>query len=484
MRRACALALAFACGGGDRKPAAPRTQPSVKASVASSVVVPGAEPALHPADKPAPPPPPPVKVTHRSPTGVEETCQLLVPFPFTPSDVAADPASYRWYRDKDVEAIEKMCAWDLYGGKDDSLVGVCPKIHWSSPALELHDITKGELSKAEFEKKQCAIDRKKRGAKKLAKWKVHIYAREPESGLMYFHFSRLLGNLGFVYPATYRSIARVEAVRWSNEALATIQGTRRTEPGMWHYRPRTGWAHVRNRWQKSTDDVVYGSLAKNPRGEAGHKAFKYVGEIPLATAALYRKQPYHRTVNSDRPLALKFDARNAKRYQAALQSLVHAHDYTHFVIMDHLFHQRDRPGNIDGEIHYHYLEDGKLRWSKTKPTDRPSVALERLLLKDNDEALSWKHYGSLVTSHLIDDLNHLDSVTYERIQWLAGLMSEDASKDAVAAYFRDVVHIEPEVYEAVRKRMIDLAKRLKAKHDKGKLFLDLDLEPAFAKLAP
>jgi hypothetical protein len=137
-------------------------------------------------------------------------------------------------------------------------VGVCPKTHWSTPALGFHAIDKAGIKKTDFEKRRCKRDRRFRGAKKIAKFKVRVYDKEPESGLMYFHFSRLLGAAPFIMPATYRTIARSELQRWTNAALARLRGP------LYKLNPLEGWSVLYFRHRKGPD-VIGGTFSENAR---------------------------------------------------------------------------------------------------------------------------------------------------------------------------------------------------------------------------
>jgi hypothetical protein len=109
------------------------------------------------------------------------------------------------------------------------------------------------------------------------------------------------------------------------------------------------------------------------------------------------------------------------------------------------------------------------------------VPLDRLLLKDNDDGLRWDRFGLLNATLIIDEIRHVDSVTYARLQWLAGLMSDPATKDAVKAYFIDDVHVSEKSYDDISERVIELAARFARKHAAGEMMIDLDLEPALAQ---
>jgi hypothetical protein len=462
-----------------------------------------------PVPTPAEPPTPttPTVVEHVSPSGVTESCTLLAPFPFEPPDVTADPESMRWYREDDREAIAKLCAMDLYATEatdTTSVVGVCPKLHWSTPALEMFDLSGPRpKDKLEYERVQCPRWRH-RSTPKLAKLKVPVYAKEAESGVLYFHFSRLLGNAGFVYPATWRTVSRPELLRWSRRALEFIAEFTTTAT------PVGGWGVLRSRHRKATvtPDVVGGSLAKNPRGELTHYPFSYQADdrkVRIGVPAGFKKRPYYHLVASRRPLAdqLALDVSDPVAYHAGVQLLAYAHDFTDLVIMDHLFNSRDRAGNIHAKSYLHFIDaGGHLRWkkAKTKTKAKPdsadtdagaaasapavTVELERLLLKDNDDGLLWDVFGRLNATRLVPDLHHLDATTYARIQWLAGLMRDPATADAIRRYFVESVHVRDATYEVVAKRLGELADTLATAHGEGRLLLDLDLDAAIAAAPP
>lgn len=423
----------------------------------------------------------PTVTTFTSPGGLAETCQLLVPFPFTPDGAGRDD----WYRQDDFDEIAELCAMDFYAPADTPAgpaVGVCPKIHGTQPALEIYDLADARVSKGRFEEERCPRFRKEREAKKVAKLKFSIFARERESALFYFHFSRLLGNLGFVYPATYRSIALAELARWAQEGLTIIRaGDAPKSPG-------GGWFRVRQVGRSQPDDshvrvrrarrvlldpdrpqLALGTLAKNPRGERAHERFSYLEDKRrIGTAAGMRLTTFYKLVHSERPIPAG----------TSLQELAYARDFTAYVILDHLFHQRDRSGNIHEKRYHHFVDAaGRLHWKAKLDEDDPAdaVPLTRLILKDNDEGLIWGNSPQLDASELIGELRHLDPVTYERIQWLAGLMRDPATAEVVKAWFLESVHVTEESYTQVRERFLEMAEGFERLHRDGRLQLDLDV---------
>ena len=476
------LAVGVSCHGqADVSQPAPQPKPKPAA-------VPTPPEPVKPAEPATPPPPPPTTVTHVAPGGIEETCQLLVEFPYKPPDVVADPKEMRWYRKDDFEEIADLCKMSLYAPETTdtvTAVGVCPKTHWSTPALEVHAIDQVGMKKADFEKSRCRKDRRYRGAKKVAKFKVAVYDKEPESGRMYFHYSRLLGINAYMVPVTYRTISRREIKRWATTAISTL--TSRTLARM---NPLEGWSVLNWRHRKG-GDVIAGSFYENARGEDDFRAFSYSRpEVRIAVIWQFRGRPYYNIAASKKPLSeqMTFDTEHPRKFDQQLQLLAQAQDFTHMMILDHLFNQRDRGGNINARTRYHYLDDQKhLRWKKTvgKDDDEATmVPLERLLLKDNDDGLRWDKFGLLNASLIIDDIKHIDSLAYARIQWLAKVMTDPATRDGVKTYFIEEVRVSPKSYDDVRLRLIDLAARFARKYADGKLLLDLDLEPVLAMRPP
>lgn len=437
--------------------------------------------------EPPPPPPPPTTVKHSAPGDIEEVCQLLVPFPFTPPDVKNDPKAMRWYRKDDFDEVAEMCAMSLHAPATTetvTAVGICPKTHWSTPALEIHAIDQIGMTKVDFEKSRCLRDRRFRGAKKVAKFKANVYYKESESQRTYFHFSRLLGASPFIMPATYRTVSRAALLKWVGSAVRTLRGG-----PLARLNPLQGWFVLYDRHHRSTATVIEGTLSENARGEKYFKPFTYYADqrTRITTAEEFRLQSYYKLVASKKPVSeqLVFDPAKPKRFDQALQALAIAQDFTHMIILDTLFNQTDRGGNINGKVRYHYLSSSKktLKWKKAPDKDDDAetmVPLDRLLLKDNDDGLRWGRYGPIRASIIIDEILHLDSLTYERLQWIANHMTDEKTRDAVKTYFVDHARVTEKVYDEVRLRVIDLAAKFEKKHAAGKLHLDLDLEPALA----
>ncbi len=481
------------CGTTTSDPTVSKSDPRVRVETTpvASIQPAGGDPAPAPAPEAdplpppePPPPPPPTEVVHTSPDGIPEVCTLLQAFPYEPPDLADDPKSMRWYRENDFEAIQKMCAMDFYIDKSTAeftAMGACPKTHWTTPALELFDLTETKLSKAKWQEGQC-VRYHRRNLPKLAKLKIPVYSRESESAIMFFHFSRLLGNAGFVFPTTPREIARPEWVKLSNKAIAVIakHGVDGTL-GAW------GLLKKRHAKQKKDPDVILGSLAKNPRGEHSHMTFRGKS-FPIFKSILFRKTWYYKLTNDLDPLddSFDWDPTEPEHYHDEVQDLAYVEDFTNLVIVDYIFNERDRNGNIEADWYMHYVDsDGYLRWKAADKWDDDdkakhpnAVKIERLILKDNDDGLRWDKFGKLNMSPIIYEVRHMDPIMYTRMQWLAGLMSDEVTNAEVKKYFVEVARLRDFVYDELQYRFVNMANRFAKMYADGELLLDVDLTAA------
>ena len=98
--------------------------------------------------------------------------------------------------------------------------------------------------------------------------------------------------------------------------------------------------------------LVYGSLAQNPRGEnSSPEDYWTVGAI--------RGHSFYKVLSSKSPVASTLNLNDVK----CLQDLALAQDMTRGVILDSIFRQVDRLGNISVDQLQHYVTNkGKVKW--------------------------------------------------------------------------------------------------------------------------
>jgi hypothetical protein len=435
-----------------------------------------------PGDEPLPLGNPPV-LEHPTPTGAVEVAQRLIAFPFTPPDVKlkqgeALSSSNDWFTKHDKNKIDQLDSLDFYASSGPQSVGVVPKLHNTSAGVEIYQLPP-TVSKETFEKTEGpyrpGITKKysnKRSGEKIAKFKAGTMA---ESGLACFYVSRLLGHLVEVPPATYRTMDVQEFEKVGNQARTTG-----------HPSCTEAWANLRAMVKSANPKIVlsggklvYGSLAQNPRGEeSSPEDYWTVGAI--------RGHSFYRVLSSKSPVANTLNLNDAK----CLQDLALAQDMTRGVILDSIFRQVDRLGNISiSQLQHYVTNEGKVKWDdKVSDKDKaeavsPFQPLKRIVYKDNDDGMMWG-MNSISVTPILNETHHIDQTIYNRLQWLAGLMQDsEAGSDAkIKDYFLNAVHISGENYDKMKASLIKQAASLKSRVDAKDIQLDLDFEGTMKKL--
>jgi hypothetical protein len=422
-------------------------------------------------------------VDHPTPNGVTEIAQRLIPFPFTPPDVKlkekeALSASKDWFTKHDKKEIDRLDNLDFYAPSGPQSVGVVPKLHNTSAGIEIYQLPP-TLSKEAFEKTEgpyrAGVTKKysnKRSGNKIAKFKVGTMA---ESGLACFYVSRLLGHLVEVPPATYRTMDVQEFQKVGEQARTTG-----------HSSCTEAWGILRSMVKSANPKVVlpdgklvFGSLAQNPRGEnSSPEDYWTVGAI--------RGHSFYRVLSSRSPVADTLNLNDTK----CLQDLALAQDMTRGVILDSIFRQVDRLGNISVAVLQHYVtSEGKVKWDdKISDKDKaeavsPIQPLKRIMYKDNDDGMMWGT-TSISVAPILNETHHIDQTIYDRLQWLADLMQDsEAGSDAkIKDYFVNAVHISGNNYDKLKASLIKQAALLKNRVDSKDILVDLDFEETMKKL--
>jgi len=425
----------------------------------------------------------PPLIDHPTPNGVTEIAQRLIQFPFTPPDLKlkdgeALSASKDWFTKHDKNEIDQLDSLDFFASSGPQSVGVVPKLHNTSAGIEIYELPPA-LSKQTFEKTEGpyrpGITKKysnKRSGKKVAKFKVGTMA---QSGVACFHMSRLLGHLVEVPPATYRTMDIQEFQKVGDQARTTG-----------HPSCTEAWGNLRAMAKSGNPKVVlpggklvFGSLAENPRGENSSPEDYW-------TRDAIRGHSFYKVLSSKSPVASTLNLNDAK----CLQDLALAQDMTRGVILDSIFRQVDRLGNISiAQLQHYVTTKGKVKWNdKLSDKDKadavsPIQSLKRIMYKDNDDGMMWG-MNSISVTPILDETHHIDQTIYNRLQWLAALMqgSEPGSDAKIKDYFVNAVHISGDNYDKLKASLIKQAASLKSRVDSKNIQLDLDFEGTMKKL--
>src|SRR6266567_3186472 len=368
----------------------------------------------------------PPLVEHPTPTGATETAQRLIPFPFTPSDVKL----------KEKEALSGSNDWFTKHDKNKiDQLGSLDFYASSGPESvgvvpKLHNTSAG----------------------------VEIYRLPPTLGKETFEKTE-----GPYRPGTTKKYSN----KRSGEKIAKFKVGTMAQSGLACFYVSRLLGHL-----------VYGSLAQNPRGEESSPEDYW-------TRDAIRGHSFYKVLSSKSPVANILNLNDAK----SLQDLALAQDMTRGVILDSIFRQVDRLGNISIDQLQHYVtNEGKVKWDdKVSDKDKadavsPIQSLKRIIYKDNDDGMNWEK-NSISVTPILDETHHIDQTIYNRLQWLAGLMqdSEPGSAAKVKDYFVNAVHISGENYDQMRVSLIKQATSLKSRVDAKDIQLDLNFEGTMKK---
>lgn len=376
--------------------------------------------------------------TYQSPNGITERCVRITPIPGGE------------YSKGDLEDEARYCAVDLYA----PTVALCPKTWSTSPGTMIYDISSGPYAgdRAHFERDACREGKSAKGlaADEIAKYKVTMNAKGTSgtfsaSSLLYYHFSRYFGMAVNVPVAVWRSMdAAAHTSEVARPGLALSGGSHGARMN------HEGWRHLvdaeANPGSYSpTDELftadrrqVYGVMLLSPGS-------RYGSEINGTRRSGWGKgqnQDFQETpaflaLRSSLPLrdaiahGLK-EARKDKQINRDLgpdvseqQMAYWMRELSEIVLLDFIFSQQDRVGNIDFRSYYYWTENGKLEHkgaSHHQPGDASvpdnAIMIRRTMLNDNDAGGRVQYANFAKSTQMLEKLRHFDGAVYTRLMQL------------------------------------------------------------------
>ena len=376
--------------------------------------------------------------TFISPNGLAETCIRIDPIPGGTYDKGdgADEAAY--------------CEIDLYA----DAVALCPKIWSTSPGMMIYDLSGGSYAgnRTGFEREAC---REGKGANRhatdvLAKFKTTMNAEGTSgtyapSSLLYYHFSRYFDATVKVPVAVWRSMdagAHLSEVASSGLSLSGGKHGGRMNHEGWR-----AFVNADNspKSYHPTDDLftgnreqIYGVLLLSP----GHR---YASEINGTRASGwgkgqnkdFQKTPAYLALRSEKPLeeaiseGLEIGRKDRRIARDIAPDVTHQQmvywmkELTEIVLLDFIFSQQDRVGNIDFTPYYYWLENGKLTHKRAKhhesrdgsvPAD--ALLIRRTNLNDNDAGGRVQYANFAKSTGMLEKLRHMGGDTYAKLMAL------------------------------------------------------------------
>lgn len=370
-----------------------------------------------------------------SPNGIVERCVRIAPIPGGN------------YSNGDLEDEAEFCAINLY----DAAVALCPKTWSTSPGMMIYDISSGPYAhdRSSFERNACNEGKAAQDLAEdvLAKFKITMNAEGTSgtyapSSLLYYHFSRY-----------FDTTVKIPVTVWRTMDIAT-HSSEVARPGLsisGHNQSarmnHNGWRHLVDaeanpNSYSPTDDIftsdrtqIYGIMTTSP----GHR---YGSEINGT-----RRSGWGRGQNFDFQetpafLALREDAPLIESVNRGLrvgrqdsqinrdlgpdvsreQMVYWMREISEIVLLDYIFSQQDRVGNIDFRPYYYWIEDGDLEHERTAHHEigdgevpESALLIRRTYLNDNDAGGRVAYANFAKSTQMLERLRHFDADTYQRL---------------------------------------------------------------------
>ena len=435
-------------------------------------------------------------VTFRSPNGVTERCV----------QIARMPGAI--YSEKDLKAEVAFCAIDLY----DPAVALCPKTWSTSPGMIVHDISQGPYAndRAGFERNACPLgnEAKDQAHAELAKFKPTMNAKGTSgtfsaSPLLYYHVSRYFGADIGVPPAVWRSMDR--GMHLSEVARPGVaQAGHSHSSGM----NAAGWDVLVAADQDpaaytptsdlftSDGSALYGAMLlssgdrynsevngtrKSGWGKGQNRDFQetapflalrsgkpFAAAIAEGTAAALRDPQMRRDMGDDT------DPRQIAYWMR---------DLANIVLLDFIFSQQDRVGNIDFVPHWYWVENGQIKSRKAKrhgketdPLPEGAVLIKRTHLNDNDAGGRVEYANFAKSTQMLDGMRHFPAPTYAKLMMLNADLQ---AQGPLFFYLRDSFGVSAREFAQIVTNTQAAAQILSDACRRGELVFDVEPESFF-----
>lgn len=436
------------------------------------------------------------EATFTSPNGVTERCIRIAPMPGAV------------YSKNDQEAEKDYCAIDLYSPD----VALCPKTWSTSPGMIIYDVTEGPYAhdRKQFERNACPEGKgaKELSKDELAKFKPTMNAKGTSgtfsaSPLLYYHFSRYFAADIGIPPAVWRTMDRqAHLTEVARPGVAITGHSHSSEMNV------NGWNVLVDADQSpdsytpqadlitSDGSSIYGVLLNSPGS-------RYNSEVNGTRASGWGKgqnedfqntAPY-RALRSDKtlPEAVQEGVAEAIKDPQILRDMGHdvapqqivywMTDIANIVLLDFIFSQQDRIGNIDYKPYWIWKDAGTLVHHKAKDhgdegeTLPPgALRIKRTHLNDNDAGGRIKYANFAKSTQMLEKLRHFPATTYRQ---LVALNADLQAEGPLYAYVKESFGLDDRQLAQIVKNTALAFDILHDTCERGELKFDLDPELFF-----
>ena len=371
-----------------------------------------------------------------SPAGARERCIALAHMPeglYTEADVAREA---------------EFCAIDFHSDSH----ALCPKVFSTSPGTLVYSLSGGGFSgnRTAFEREACGgnVNRSSAGSEPIS-YKMSVNTRESSatfanSSLVYYHFARYFRATAHVPVAVFRSMDRREHSRRVSSRGVELSAGRpalKMNHAAWQallaaekdpaaYRPTEELF--------TPDGLVYGVML-HPAGKRYSEEINGTRESGWGDGQNrdFQETAPFRALRSDKPLLAaiaegrRIALQNPRLAKATgndatpVQMVFWMSDLVDITLLDFIFSQQDRIGNIDYLADWVWVENTTLKsrpaTAVTPPDDiaaRRPVRLKRTELGDNDAGVRLTYVNYARRTGMLEKLRHYRADAYRQLMRL------------------------------------------------------------------
>ena len=426
------------------------------------------------------------------------------------------------YRSADTRKEDTLCGVDFA----DKGVGLCPKTWSTSPGTIVYDISKSKYNEdpAKFEAEYCPKQRASKGkvdgVEKIASYKQSINSQFKQStsatfaqaSPLYYEYSRYFNTTVDVPVAVIRTMdAQEHFSRVASKGRAIAQGkmiangwtvVTSAEKNPAGYIPENEFFYG-----EPKDGLLYGTMLKGPGARYGAEFNgNIVGKGYSEQYVFLQKTPAFLALTNPKPFpdamtaaigASKADPVVAKALGSAVsneQMMFWMQEMSEIVLLDYIFGQQDRPGNIDylwvwcsvsdkGEVASTRVDSEVGRsamGSIAKPDEMKTSAKAFLIQKTqiNDNDAGGRKYANFTKRFgLLEKLRHMNAVTYRQLVRLA---KDYQAKGPLYSYLNNTFYMPQEYTNIIVQNTIQAAQIVESTCKAGNMRFDLDAEAYLA----
>ena len=433
---------------------------------------------------------------YTSPAGVIEQCIVLSPMPGGR------------YLPTDRELEQQYCGINIY----TTDTALCPKIWSTSPGTIIYDLARGAYAgrAGHFEQIACKNSKtiKNLPVHKLAKFKTTINGKKTSgtfspASLLYYHFSRYFDTAVHVPVAVYRSMDRKNHLQrvgkhgllWSSHNKMLHEGWKllvAAEKNPLSYTPPEELFTADHK-------AIHGILLNSP----GHRYNSEVNGTRVSGWGKGQNYDFQKTapylaLRSEKPLldAVAHGLHTARRVHklnrdmgrdiSREQMVYWMTELTEITLLDVIFNQQDRIGNIDYIPYWYWRDNGKLHRAaahgrkKKIPSelaDKQPLLLLRTQLNDNDAGGRLSYINFTKKTKMLEKQRHYRAATYRK---LLRLNQDFKKQGTLYHYLNTTFGLSAKQVANIVKNTAEATHILQQTCRAGKLRFDLDPD-AFAR---